>query len=270
MWKQLQRTFDSFWDEGVFSGFVSHFSLSSSSCSPWFCFSLQKNCSQMCLHPWKIRRLFKRHFHILILLSTIQILTNFRRSLDCKRVFISETHHMADVQWWDSGVTAKNILQAMDKEENKTWKVTCLLSRNKKCMDLEAWQMWKLFNKLLRCIYGLFQFQFWFSVLCVSLVLTKWKWDFALSCLHRRAGDWRSSLPGLLCLSPLSSLSAWIKLTIYFLHPPCRKLSKNCIPQDSSSSLKVLQSRPEGIFFFFLPQHILHLHIHIYMLIHHE
>lgn len=70
LWSHLQRTFGRVWyrvgagDEVPLSLFP--FLFSSSFC-PWFYFFLQ--CSQVCLHPGKIRRLFEGHFHILILLS---------------------------------------------------------------------------------------------------------------------------------------------------------------------------------------------------------
>lgn len=72
LWSHLQRTFGRFWYEGFPPLFVSFFSLFPPSFCPWFCFFLQR--SQVCLHPGKLRSLFKRHFHILILLSTNQIL----------------------------------------------------------------------------------------------------------------------------------------------------------------------------------------------------
>lgn len=161
-----------------FLWFCVPFSLFSHPFSPLFLFSLQ--CSQVCLHPWDTRRLFKRHFHILILLRAIQILTYCWRSRDCKTVFISET----DIHWWDSGVTDQNNYQAVDKEENKIWKV-----KDAYYQAARTWESFLIDFSDREVLIDSFSFSFVIFVHYVSPVLTKWKWDFAFPRLHRRAGD---------------------------------------------------------------------------------
>lgn len=103
-----------------------------------------------------------------------------------------------------------------------------------------------------------------FFVLYVCLVLTKWKWEFVLPCLQRRA-DLGSFQVSYLDFCAQVFCPAWVKLAFYFLHPQGRKVFKYCFPPREKFLTKSLAMKARRDFLFHLPHHIFPLDKHVYI-----
>lgn len=140
---------------------------------------------------------------------------------------------------------------------------SCLLSSNKNTRNLRCNKyesFWIDFSYVLKDNFSL-SFSFFIFVLYVSLVFTKWKWDFALPCLHRRTGDLGSFQVSCLDFCAQVFSSAWVKLTFYFLHPQGRKVFRNCILPRQKFLTKSVAMKARRDFLLYLPRHIFRLDI---------